>query len=53
MNEIVTKKQNPFLSLQQLSEEFFKKNNVDKTKSGLNHWLIKLRKICDEYNKKK
>ena len=31
------KKQNPFLSLQQLSEEFFKKNNVDKTKSGLNH----------------
>lgn len=47
------KKQNPFLSLQQLSEEFFKKNNVDKTKSGLNHWLIKLRKICDEYNKKK
>ncbi len=39
---------NEFLSLSQLSEEFCKNRNIKITKSGLNHWLIKLRNICEE-----
>lgn len=36
------KKKNEFLSLSQLSEK------LKKTKSCLNHWLIKLRNVCEE-----
>lgn len=36
---------NPFSSLEELTTMFFEKTKVKKTRSGLNHWLIKLRKI--------
>ncbi len=42
------KLKNEFLSLSQLSEEFSKLKRINKTKSCLNHWLIKLRNVCDE-----
>ncbi len=43
------KSENEFLSLTQLSEELYKQKKVKKTKSCLNHWLIKLRSICEEH----
>lgn len=43
------KKNHPFLPLSQLAMEFSKKTNIKKTKSGLNHWLIKLRKEIEDY----
>lgn len=39
------KKDNPYSSLADLANEFKKQKNITKTKGGLNHWLIKLRKI--------
>lgn len=47
------KRKNEFLSLAQLSEEFCKNKNVKITKSGLNHWLIKLRNVCEENENQK
>ena len=47
------KRKNEFLSLAQLSEEFCKNKNVKITKSGLNHWLIKLRTVCEENENQK
>lgn len=43
------RKNNPYLPLSQLVDEFRKKYNITKTKGGLNHWLIKLRKVCNEF----
>lgn len=43
------KKANKFLSLSQLSEELKNKKKINKTKSGLNHWLIKLRNEIEEH----
>ncbi len=40
---------NPYLPLSQISKELAKKHAIIKTKSGLNHWLIKIRKISDDY----
>lgn len=40
---------NPYLPLSQIAEELQKNYNITKTKSGLNHWLIKIRKIADDY----
>lgn len=40
---------NPYLPLSQISEELSKVHNIVKTKSGLNHWLIKIRNIVDDY----
>lgn len=42
------KKQNPYLPLSQLVDELAKKHQIIKTKSGLNHWLIKLTNICEK-----
>lgn len=42
------KKNNEFLSLSQLSDSL-KKISINKTKSGLNHWLIKLRNVVEEH----
>lgn len=47
------KRKNEFLSLAQLSEKFSKNKNVKITKSCLNHWLIKLRNVCEENENKK
>lgn len=44
------KKNNPYLPLSQIVEELAIKYKIIKTKGGLNHWLIKLRKICDEFS---
>lgn len=41
--------ENPYLPLSQISEELAKKYNIEKTKSGLNHWMIKIRKISEDY----
>ena len=46
------KRQNEFLSLSQLSEELEKETKIKKTKSGLNHWLIKLRNVVEEHKNK-
>lgn len=43
------KVQHPYFPLSQLSEELEKTHNIIKTKSGLNHWLIKIRTICENY----
>lgn len=43
------KSENPYLPLSQISEELFKVHGIEKTKSGLNHWLIKIRNIVDDY----
>ncbi|MGL5591991.1 MAG: DNA-binding protein WhiA [Metamycoplasmataceae bacterium] len=43
------KSENPYLPLSQITEELLKKHNIKKTKSGLNHWLIKIRNIVDDY----
>ncbi|MDK2819389.1 MAG: DNA-binding protein WhiA [Mycoplasmataceae bacterium] len=40
---------NPYLPLSQITEELQKIHNITKTKSGLNHWLIKIRKIAEDY----
>ncbi len=40
---------NPYLPLSQISEELLKNHNISKTKSGLNHWLIKIRNIVEDY----
>ncbi len=41
--------EHPYLPLSQISDELFKAHNIIKTKSGLNHWLIKIRNIADDY----
>ena len=38
-----------YLPLSQISDELFKVHNIVKTKSGLNHWLIKIRNIAEDY----
>ncbi|MGL6125371.1 MAG: DNA-binding protein WhiA [Metamycoplasmataceae bacterium] len=43
------KSENPYLPLSQISEELSRVHNIVKTKSGLNHWLIKIRNIVDDY----
>ncbi|MGL5617603.1 MAG: DNA-binding protein WhiA [Metamycoplasmataceae bacterium] len=43
------KSENPYLPLSQITGELSKKYNIIKTKSGLNHWLIKIRNIVDDY----
>ena len=43
------KKNNEFLSLSQLSEELLKQKKIKKTKSCLNHWLIKLKNVREEH----
>ncbi|MGL5205016.1 MAG: DNA-binding protein WhiA [Metamycoplasmataceae bacterium] len=43
------KSDNPYLPLSQITVELLKKHNIQKTKSGLNHWLIKIRNIVDDY----
>ncbi len=48
-NELIffeTKKQNPFSSLAELVI-ILREKGIKKTRAGLNHWLIKLRKIAD------
>ncbi len=40
---------NPYLPLSQISEELLEFHNISKTKSGLNHWLIKIRNIVEDY----
>ncbi len=39
---------NEFSSLSELTELFNEQFNTNKTRGGLNHWLIKLRQITDE-----
>ena len=46
------KKKNQFIPLSQLSEKLLRQKNIKITKSGLNHWLIKLRNICESERKK-
>ncbi len=49
-NELIffeIKKKNPFSSLSEIVE-ILKKRKIIKTRSGLNHWLIKLKKIASE-----
>ncbi|MGL4343003.1 MAG: DNA-binding protein WhiA [Metamycoplasmataceae bacterium] len=43
---------NPFLPLSQICLDFEKEYKIKKTKSGLNHWLIKLRRIVEDYEYK-
>lgn len=43
------KKNHPYSSLSQLVDEFYEKTKIKKTKSGLNHWMIKLRNVCEEH----
>lgn len=43
------KKKNPNSSLNELTEIFEKKTGVHKTKAGLNHYLIKLRSVAENY----
>lgn len=43
------KKNNEFFSLSQLSEELMKQKKIKKTKSCLNHWLIKLKNVREEH----
>ncbi|MGL5357743.1 MAG: DNA-binding protein WhiA [Metamycoplasmataceae bacterium] len=38
-----------FLPLSELSIKLEEKYNIKRTKSGLNHWLIKLRKIAEDF----
>ena len=47
------KKDHPYLPLSQIVEELAKKYQIIKTKSGINHWLIKLRNVCEEFKKNK
>ena len=42
------KKKNSYSSLNELTKKMFKKHNIKKTRAGLNHWLIKLRKISSK-----
>ncbi len=43
-----TKKKNPYSSLSELVM-ILEKKGIKKTRAGLNHWLIKLRKVANEY----
>lgn len=46
------KRKNPYSSLEDLTKLFFEKTSVNKTRAGLSHYLIKLRKIVsdDKFN---
>ena len=46
------KKNHPFLPLSQIVEELVHKYQIVKTKGGLNHWLIKLRNVYEQFYKK-
>ena len=46
------KKNHPFLPLSQIVEELAHKYQIVKTKGGLNHWLIKLRNVYEQFYKK-
>lgn len=43
------KKENEFMPLSELATELFKQKKIKKTKGGLNHWLIKLRNVCEKH----
>lgn len=43
------KAKNPFLPLSQLAELLEQETQIKKSKSGLNHWLMKLRKVCEDH----
>ena len=45
------KKNNQFMPLSEMAIELFKQKNIKKTKGGLNHWLIKLRNVCENHDK--
>lgn len=47
------KLKNPYSSLAELSKLYFQKTKIKKTRAGLNHYLIKLRKIYENFNQKK
>lgn len=50
-NEIIffeEKEKQPYLSLNEMSEHLKNNFNINKTKGGLNHWLIKLKKIAND-----
>ncbi|NQZ65879.1 MAG: DNA-binding protein WhiA [Mycoplasmatales bacterium] len=40
--------ENQFSSLEELTNLFYEKTKIKKTRAGLNHWLIKLRKVSEE-----
>lgn len=43
------KKEHPYLPLSQIVDELAQKYQIIKTKSGINHWLIKLRNIYEKF----
>lgn len=43
------KKNNPYSSLEELTELYEKKTGIKKTRAGLSHYLIKLRNIVEEH----
>ena len=43
------KKEHPYLPLSQIVDELAKKYQIIKTKSGINHWLIKLRNTYEKF----
>ena len=45
------KRQHPYLPLSQIADELARRYQLVKTKAGLNHWLIKLRTVCQPYAK--
>lgn len=45
------KYENQYSSLEELSKIYFEKTNVKKTRAGLNHWIIKLRKVVTDFQK--
>lgn len=51
LNFYKLKKQNRFSSLKELAELYEKKYNIKITKSGLNHWMIKLKKVINNFLK--
>lgn len=53
INFFELKKENRFDSLADLSELFYEKYEIKKSKSALNHYLRKLKKIVELYNKKR
>ena len=44
------KKENPYLSLTELTEIFEEETGVHKTRAGLNHWIRKLRQKIEDFN---
>ena len=43
------KKNNPYSSLEELTVLYFKKTGIKKTRAGLSHYLIKMRKILENH----